>query len=73
MVLCFALIYWFTTNNLSKGRQFIVQDLLASKGLTYTEVQEGLLITTVDTYENINSKVPNHELSSIGKMMATGK
>ena len=32
-----------TTHILSKGRQFIIQDLLASKGLTDTEVQEGLI------------------------------
>ena len=32
-----------TTYILSRGRQFIIQDLLVSKGLTDTEVQEGLI------------------------------
>ena len=43
-LICYSLSR-VTTYSLRKSRQFIVQDLLALLGLSYLEVQEGLLLT----------------------------
>ena len=45
-----------TTYQLSKGRQFIVQDLLASLGLTYSKPKEGsILLRKASTFARSHS------------------